>query len=203
MPRNEQGRVSITLPIDVPFTDIDKLLQAQLVGKTYPEDASGPVEVTVRHASLAASGDRLLISMRVKARERKSWFNLGAEADIYVWGRPVLDRDQQLIRFTDIELDVQSEAAFGLLGAAAQAARPQLRDALAERAVIDLKPFAAEAKKEVAAAVADFAGQSSGVRIDAAVNDLRLVGIAFDAATLRVIAEAAGAVKVAVSSITF
>ena len=203
VPRNEQGRVSITLPIDVPFTDIDKLLQAQLVGKTYPEDASGPVEVTVRHASLAASGDRLLISMRVKARERKSWFNLGAEADIYVWGRPVLDRDQQLIRFTDIELDVQSEAAFGLLGAAAQAARPQLRDALAERAVIDLKPFAAEAKKEVAAAVADFAGQGSGVRIDAAVNDLRLVGIAFDAATLRVIAEAAGAVKVAVSSITF
>ena len=61
----------------------------------------------------------------------------------------------------------------------------------------------AEARKEVATAVADFAGQNSAVRIDAAVNDLRLVGIAFDAATLRVIAEAAGSVKVAVSSITF
>jgi hypothetical protein len=203
VPHNEQGRVSIAVPIDIPFADIDKLLQAQLVGKTYPEDGSGPVAITVRRASLAASGDRLLISMRVKARETKSWFGLGAEADIYVWGRPVLDRDQQLLRFTDIELDVQSEAAFGLLGAAAQAARPQLRDALTERAVIDLKPFAAEAKKQVAAAVADFGRQDSGVRIDAAITDLRLVGIAFDAATLRVIAEAAGAMKVAISSITF
>jgi hypothetical protein len=203
VPRNEQGRVNITVPIDIPFTDIDKLLQAQLIGKTYPEDGSGPVEITVRRATLAASGDRLLMTLRVKAHERKSWFSFGAEADIHVWGRPVLDREQQLIRFTDIALDVQSEAAFGLLGAAAQAARPQLRDALAERAVIDLKPFVAEARKEVATAVADFAGQNSAVRIDAAVNDLRLVGIAFDAATLRVIAEAAGSVKVAVSSITF
>ena len=203
VPRNERGRVNITVPIDIPFTDIDKLLQAQLIGKTYPEDASGPVEITVRRATLAASGDRLLMTLRVKAHERKSWFSFGAEADIHVWGRPVLDREQQLIRFTDIALDVQSEAAFGLLGAAAQAARPQLRDALAERAVIDLKPFVAEARKEVATAVADFAGQNSAVRIDAAVNDLRLVGIAFDATTLRVIAEAAGSVTVAVSSITF
>jgi hypothetical protein len=203
VPRTEQGRVNIAVPIDIPFTDIDRLLEAQLIGKTYPQDGSGPVEITVRRASLAASGDRLLISLRVKAREKRSWFGLGAEADIHVWGRPVLDSAQQLLRLTDIELDVQSEAAFGLLGAAAQAARPQLRDALAERAVIDLKPFAAEAKKEVAAAVADFGKQESGVRIDAAINDLRLVGIAFDATTLRVIAEAAGAVKVAVSSISF
>ena len=41
------------------------------------------------------------------------------------------------------------------------------------------------------------------MRVDAAVTDLRLVGIAFDARTLRVIAEADGTVKVAVSSIAF
>jgi hypothetical protein len=199
----ERGRVEIAVPIDIPFTDIDKLLATQLTGKTYPQDGKGPVAITVRSASVAASGDRLLISLRVKGHEKKSWFGFGAEADIHVWGRPQLDRDAQILRLTDIELDVQSEAAFGLLGAAAQAARPQLRDALAEHAVVDLKPFAAEARKHIAAAVAEFSKQDPSVRVDAAITDLRLVGIDFDAKTLRAIAEADGSVKVAVSSLAF
>jgi len=39
------------------------------------------------------------------------------------------------------------------------------------------------------------------VQVDAAVTQLRLVGIEFDTKTLRVIAEAEGAVKVAISSL--
>jgi hypothetical protein len=201
VPRAEQGRVQIAVPIDLPFPEIDKLLEAQLVGKTYPRDGSGSAEITVRRASVAASGDRLLISLRVKAREKKSWFGLGAEADVYVWGRPELDREQQILRLVDIELDVQSEAAFGLLGAAAQAARPMLRDELARYAVIDLKPFAAQARQQLSATVAEFAKQDSAVRVDAEIADLRLVGIAFDANALRVIAEADGNLKIAVSSL--
>jgi hypothetical protein len=201
VPRTEQGRVQIAVPIDIPFPEIDKLLAAQLTGKTYPQDGTGPVDITIRRAGVAPSGDRLLISLRIKAREKKSWFGLGAEADVYVWGRPQLDREQQILRLTDIELDVQSEAAFGLLGAAAQAARPMLRDELAQYAVIDLKPFAAQAKQQLSAAVAEFAKQDPSVRVDAAITDLRLVGIAFDAKALRVIAEADGNLNIAVSSL--
>ena len=80
--------------------------------------------MTIQRATVAASGDRLLISLRVKANEKKSWFGLGAEADVHVWGKPVLDPAQQVLRLTDIELDVESEEAFGLLGAAARAAIP-------------------------------------------------------------------------------
>jgi Domain of unknown function (DUF4403) len=201
VPRPEQGRVQIAVPIDIPFPALDKLLEAQLIGKTYPQDGSGPVDITIRRASLAPSGDRLLISLRVKAREKKSWFGLGAEADVYVWGRPQLDREQQILRLADIELDVQSEAAFGLLGAAAQAARPMLRDALARYAVIDLKPFAVQARQQLSVAVAEFARQDPSVRVDAGITDLRLVGIAFDAKALRVIAEADGNLNIAVSSL--
>jgi len=39
------------------------------------------------------------------------------------------------------------------------------------------------------------------VRVEAVVNDLRLTGIAFDASTLRVIAEADGTAKVAVTEL--
>ena len=99
------------------------------------------------------------------------------------------------MRLTDISLAVESEAAFGLLGAAARAAMPYLQKALAEKAVVDLKPFAADAKAKIAAALAEFQQNSKGVRVDAAVNDVRLTGIAFDSKTLRVIAEADGSAR--------
>ena len=197
----DQGKVSIAVPIDLPFTELNRILEAQLKGKTFPEDANAAVGVTVRRAQVAASGDRLLISMRVKVNERKSWFGLGAEATIHVWGKPVLDRDKQMLRLTGVSLDIESEAAFGLLGAAAQAAKPQLQAALEENAVVDLKPFAASARKSIAEAIAEFQKQSDAVKTEAAITDLRLTGIAFDSKTLRVIAEADGTVRVQVTKL--
>ena len=36
VPQIEQGRVNIAVPIDVPFTEVNRLLEAQLKGKTFP-----------------------------------------------------------------------------------------------------------------------------------------------------------------------
>jgi hypothetical protein len=202
VPQSDQGRVNIVVPIDVPFTEVNRLLGVQLNGKTFPRDGSGPYEATIRTASIAPSGDRLLISLRVKAREKTSWFGLGAEADVHVWGRPALDAEHQILRLTDISLDVDSEAAFGLLGAAARAAIPYLKDALAENAVIDLKPFADNARASIERVIADFRTVAPGVRADVSVTNLRLLEIEFDAKTLRVIAEVNGTANVAVSSLT-
>lgn len=201
VPPMDNGRLAIGVPIDLPFTELNKLLMAQLKGKTFPEGGNTPVEVEVRAASLAAAGDRLLISLRVKARERKSWFGFGAEANVQIWGKPALDQKDQIIRLTDLRLDVESEAAFGLLGTAARAGMPYLQKALADNAVIDLKPFAADALKKITAALADFQQHTSGVSVDAAVHALVLTGIEFDSNTLRVIAEADGTAKVAVSQL--
>src|SRR6202011_1523481 len=55
------GGVSIGVPIDMPFTEISNIVETQLIGRTFPEDGSGPVDVTVKRAGVAASGDRLLI----------------------------------------------------------------------------------------------------------------------------------------------
>jgi hypothetical protein len=197
----DQGRFAIALPVEVPWTDVSRLVESQLKGKTFPEDGSGPAAVTVLGAKVAASGDRLLISLKIKARETKSWFGLGGDADVHVWGKPVVDRDKQILRLGDIELDVQSEAAFGLLGAAARAAVPYLQSALGDAAMVDLKPLALSARKSIEAAVAEFQKQDDSVRADAAITGLRLTGIEFDAKTLRLIGEADGTVKVAVTKL--
>src|SRR5262245_8517120 len=124
-----------------------------------------------------------------------------AEAVIHFWGRPVLDRARQMLRIDDISVDIESQAAFGLLGLAARSAVPYLERTLAENAVIDLVPLAADARKNIEAAIAEFQRTTEGVRVDATVADLRLVGIEFDAKTLRVIAEADGTVRVEVTAL--
>jgi len=201
VPPMQDGVLAVGVPIDMPFTELNKLLEPQLKGRHFPDDGSGPVDVEVLRANLAASGERLLISLRVKAREKKSWFGFGTEATVHVWGKPALDQQNQILRLTEISLAVESEAAFGLLGTAARAAMPYVQKALAEKAVIDLKPFANDARTKIAAALAEFQHVANGVRVDTAVNGVRLTGIEFDTKTLRVIAEANGTVKVAVSQL--
>jgi hypothetical protein len=196
------GRVTIGVPIDMPFTEINKIIEAQFAGKTFPEDGSGSVDVTVKRASVAASGDRLLISLLVNAKEKTSIFGFGGEATVHIWGRPVLDQAQQTLRLTDVQLAVGSEAAFGLLGAAARAAVPHLQRALADNATVDLKPFASNAQKKLAAVIADFEKNEDGIRVAAEITALRLADIAFDSKTLRVIAEAEGTINVTVSKLS-
>lgn len=202
VPPMENGKLSVGLPIDVPFTEVNKLLEAQLKGRHFPEDGNAPVDVEIKRMSLAAAGDRLLIALQVNAREKKSWFGFGAGANVLIWGKPVLDQKQQILRLTETSLAVESEAMFGLLSAAARAAMPYLQQALTDNAVVDLKPFAADAKKKIAEALAEFEKTGgNGVKVEAGVTDLRLTGIAFDAKTLRVIAEADGTAKVAVNKL--
>jgi len=200
VPQDNGGGVRIAVPIDVPFSEVSRLIQAQFAGKTFPEDGSGGFALTIKEASVAPSGDRLLISLVVRVKKR-GFFAVGADATVYVWGRPVLDQDQQILRFNDVALDVQSQAAFGLLGAAAERAVPYLQKTLADKAVIDLKPFAADAKKRIAAAVGDFATQAKGLSASVTVDDLRPTGIAYDSNTLRIVANANGTVSVAISSL--
>src|SRR6201996_9549791 len=126
-----QPVVSIGIPIDIPFTDVDKIVEAQLVGRNFPEDGSSSVNVTVKRAQVSASGDRLLISLLVHAKEKTGWFSFGGEAPVQIWGRPLLDQVHQPLRLTNLELAVESEAAFGLLGASARAVMAHLHKTVA------------------------------------------------------------------------
>ncbi|CAL79369.1 conserved hypothetical protein [Bradyrhizobium sp. ORS 278] len=195
------GGINVAVPIDVPFTELNKLIDSQLAGRTFPEDGSGPVAVTVKHATVVPSGNRLLISLQVKGKEKESFFGFGADATVHIWGRPMVDQAQQILRLSDLQLAVESEAAFGLLGAAARAAIPHLQRALLERSVIDLKPFADNVREKIATAIAEMQKNENGIRVDTDVNNLALADITFDATTLRVIATAEGSMMVRINTL--
>jgi hypothetical protein len=194
--------VAIGIPVDIPFADLDKIVEAQLVGRTFPEDGSGSVNVAVKQARVSASGDRLLISLLVNAKEKAAFFSFGGEATVQIWGRPVLDQTKQILKLTNVELAVESEAAFGLLGAAARAVMPHLQKTLAEKATMDLKPLLGDAQKMVASALSDLQkNNDDAVRVAAEIRSLDLADIAYDSKTLRLIAEAAGTINVSVTAL--
>jgi hypothetical protein len=196
-----QPIVAIGIPVDIPFADVDKIVEAQLVGRSFPEDGSGSVNVTVKRAQVSASGDRLLISLLVNAKEKTGWFSFGGEATVQIWGRPLLDQAHQTLRLSNLELAVESEAAFGLLGAAARAVMPHLQKALAEKTTVDLKPILGNAQKMIASSISDFQKSDEGVRVAAEITSLNLADIAYDSKTLRIIAEATGTINVTVAGL--
>jgi len=196
-----QSVVAIDIPIDIPFTEVDKLVEAQLIGRTFPEDGSGSVNVTVKRAQVSASGDRLLISLLLNAKEKNSFFAIGGEATVHVWGKPVLDKANQILRLTNVEMGVESEAAFGLLGAAARAVMPHLQKTLAEKTAVDLKPFLGDAQKMIASAISDLQKNEDNVRVTTDITNLALADIAYDSKTLRLIAEVSGSINVTVASL--
>ncbi len=137
----------------------------------------------------------------VHAKEKTSWFGFGADANVQIWGKPVLNQAEQTLRLTDVQMAVESEAALGLLGAAAREAMPRLQQTLADKAVFDLKPFASNAQQKVAAAIADFQQNQDGMQIAANITSLQLAYIAFDNKTLRVIAQADGTLSVSITAL--
>jgi hypothetical protein len=195
------GGINVAVPIDVPFTELTKLVDTQLAGRTFPEDGSGPVAVTVNHASVTPSGDRLLISLQVRAKEKSSFLGLGAEATLHIWGRPLVDQAAQTLQLTDLQLAVESDAAFGLLGTAARAVVPQLQRALLEKSVIDLKPFSDNVRARIAASMSEFQRNDNGIRVDSDISSLTLTEIAFDAKVLRVIASAEGTMTASITAL--
>jgi hypothetical protein len=201
VPPVEQGRFAMTVPVEVPFTEINRILNLQLGGRTFPSNADAAAQFKVLRVDVAPSGDQLLISLLVNATEQKTWFGLDARATIYIWVRPVLDRAEQKIRLTDMVLDVRSGSAFGLFGIAARIALPYIQEDLDQYAVIDLKPYAASARTGIEAVVADFDKQDDGVNASAVITDLRLAGVEFDSKTLRVIAEGEGTAQIAITKL--
>jgi len=191
--------VNISMPIDVSFTEINRILQTHLVGQTFPKDGSGRVKVTINAASVTPSPPWLITSLTIRAIEKKGLFGAGIHATLQIRGRPVLDQAQQTLRLTDIQLSGDSEALERLSPVAARMVTSYLQQTLAEHAVLDLKPFAASAKDSITKAIATYRKNDQDLRVDAAIDSLVLSDIAFDAKIMRVTVEAGANLAVTIA----
>ena len=195
------GGVTIGVPIDIPFTDINKILEAQFAGRTFPGGRLRPGrrhrETRDRHrlrrpAADLASGPRQGEEELLRVRRRRHRAHLGQARARPDAADPAARRHRTRRR---IGSGVRTARRRGARGDAASA------KGAGGKATVDLKPFAANAQQKIAAAIADFQKNENGVRVTAEITNLRLADIAFDSKTLRVIAEAEGAINVSVTAL--
>jgi hypothetical protein len=78
---------------------------------------------------------------------------------------------------------------------------PSLQRALLQKANVDLKPIAGNARTKIAAAIAELQKNEDDVKVQADITALRLTDIAFDAKTLRVIAAAEGSISALITKL--
>ncbi|MCL2715408.1 MAG: DUF4403 family protein [Alphaproteobacteria bacterium] len=182
--------VSISMPIDVSFSEINRILQTHLVGQTFPKDGTGKVKVTINAASVTPAYPWLITSLTIRAIEKRGLFGSGIHATLNIRGRPVLDQAQQTLRLTDIQLTGEPDALERLSPVAAQMVTTYLQQTLAQQAVLDLKPFAASAKESITHTIATYRRNDGDLRVDASIDSLVLSDIAFDDKILRVTVDA-------------
>ena len=200
--RCEKASCTVGMPIDVPFTELNKRDGGAAQGPHFPgERQRAGRRRSARRRSIAAAGDRLLISLSVKAHETEKLVRLRRRRHRAYLGQagarhaePDFAADRYLARR-------RIGGAFGLLSAAARAAMPYLQKALADNARGRSQAVRRRRAQKITLMLAEFRQPAPGTRADAAIDELRLTGIAFDSHTLRITAEAAGSVKVAVSEL--
>ncbi len=196
------GGVNIAVPIDIPFTEVSRLLDTQFVGKTFPEDGSGAFAATVK-AGERRGGGRPAPDLASRPRQ---------EAGL------LRDRRRRHARY------------LGQARARPEPPDPALHRRRARRAVAGGIRAARRGGAGGGALPAKSAGRPGGDRSQAvrrrapgsrsrrrsagsrrrrrdfsakvAVTDLRLTGVAYDNTTLRIIANATGSVNVAISSLS-
>ncbi len=117
--------------------------------------------------------------------------------------KPALDTRAAATRLTEVSLDVESETALRLLTLAARAASSLSGNPRCRACGRRPRPFALPMPaRSIETALADFRTRPTTASAwKPPVTALRLVDIAFDAKTLRVIAEADGSANVTVSSL--
>ena len=149
VPQMERGHVNIGVPIDIPFTEISRMMEAQLVGKSIPLDRGGASTALVRGVNVAASGGRLLISMRVKANEHKTWFGPVQRRPSTSGGarRWIAGSRPWKLRTSRSTFNRRPPSASSVWRRARRCRF--VEKALTENASIDLKPIAANARKGI------------------------------------------------------
>ena len=181
VPPMQNGKLAVGVPIDVPFTALDKVLEAQLKGQRYPEDNSAPVEIEVRSVpSRRRRRPPAGLARRQGARAARDGSASAPTAD-------GADLGQAGARREEPGAAPHRSVAGGGIGSRLRPARRRRarRHALsaegagrqARRSTSSRSPPTPKEDRRRARRIRE---ERNGVRVDTAVDDLRLTGIAFD-----------------------
>jgi len=139
---NSNNQINITLPLRVGYEALDKYLNSEMVGESFPIDKN--TKLIPRKFSSQSFGDRALVKMNFTAkRVGKKDIN----GDIYLVGKPAYDPQRQAIYFEDIDFDLNTKNV--LASSAGWLKQGQILSQIEKRAIYPIGNYLKEAKAEI------------------------------------------------------
>lgn len=174
------SNIDVVMPVTIGYEQLDSALTSEFVGK---ELGTGVV-ATIESVSVRPAEGSVLLTTDVSIRETE-WFGVRAEGTVYILAEPRLDTEEQVLRFSRVEVDSYSRNRLaGLFGAFGES----WLEALVNESILDLAPLIDEwtAKAEATLNSIDLDDVALGasienaslVRLDIGPESLRLVVLA-------------------------
>lgn len=166
-------------------------LNAQLSGlaeKPIKSDSSG---IKVHSATLTHHGDKLLITIDADFQHIGWIWDDVKRQTVYLTVKPILDSEQQVLRFQEVSLDVASQTVIGGFFSAIAGTFAPLLEQNIQQISIDLKPEIKKAKERVSAAKEDLVKKTGPLTISTLeLNELKALQLWHDVRGINVAIDA-------------
>jgi hypothetical protein len=185
----------LDVPAGIEWKDLTNLTNAAVAGRSWSaEEAGQTISLTVDRVAMSPFGESMLAEVDFSGR-LSGWFGSRFDGKVYLTARPLLDAAAQKLRFVDVDLDVASGSALSATGLFGTLAAPLLEKAIAERAMIDLASYVADARSQADAAAAKLNAElrSDGLTVTHRLDtiELRQIFVAEDRLSVRIAAKGA------------
>ena len=127
------------------------------------------------------------------------WLSKFGTGTVYVFAKPHLSTDGQVISLKQVELETTSRNA--IVAALGEASEPWILEALEGRATFRLDPVREQLLERINTALDELS--SGEIDVDAKINDIRLIRLDVGPEYLRGVATLDGKATVAVNEISF
>ncbi|MDX5422933.1 MAG: DUF4403 family protein, partial [Hymenobacteraceae bacterium] len=136
--------IQIGLTANIPYAHASRLLQEQVARQTYKFDG-GKSQVTVNDASIAPSGDQLVLMLDVDGKTKAGLFTKKIVGKVYLRGTPYYDAETASIKVRDVDYDLDTKDK--LLSTASWLAKNKFKDMIQAQVNIPVKGEFENAKK--------------------------------------------------------
>ena len=127
------GRVSLVLPVSIGYEVLEREVEAALGAGREWTPSGGSSALTVHDVEVYPSSPNVVVGVTFSAYQQNALFD--TTATVYLWGKPVADSEDKVVRIDDLEFAVMADNS--VVEAASQLFGEELVRRIGERLIFD------------------------------------------------------------------
>ena len=195
----KSGEFEINLLTEIGYDSLGTVLGDMVVGKSL----GGGLPMIISEVALRPHGTSLLLELEVSAGTggwlgRLSWLGTRARGRVYLFAKPHLSSDGQVISLREVELETGSRSA--VLSVLGEAAEPWILDTLEGQTTFSLDTVSQQILERLNSSLAELSLEE--ISLDAKISDIQLTRLDVGPEYLRGVATLQGNAAVAIKEIS-